>query len=122
MPGGYVNFNEDTSIAILREMQEETNLEFTILNYGGVIENFFQNFKKQNTQEIDFYYYVQLKNKKDSFLKLDWEEIDHGHFIEHHYEWIDLAKLKQINLVPKKLQEIIAQNEVNFHYIVKDSF
>ena len=120
LPGGYVSFKEDSIDAVLREMHEETNLEFRILNYGGVIENFFQNFKKQNTQEIDFYYYVQSKDENAKDLILDWKELDHGHLIKHYYEWVDLTNLKQINLVPHKLQEIILKQETNFHYIVKD--
>ena len=31
LPGGYVSFKEDTIDAILREMHEETNLKFRIL-------------------------------------------------------------------------------------------
>lgn len=121
LPGGYVEFGEDSKEAMLREMKEETNLEYEIINFCGVIENFFTNLKKQKTHGIDFYYLLKLKDNC-SFDNLDMNRIEQGSYsnIEHHFEWIDIKTIKQYNLLPTEIKNIIKNNENNFHLIIKE--
>ena len=60
LPGGYVNLGETSSEGMIREIKEETNLDFKIVKFMGIIENFFTNFDKDKTHEIDFYYKAEL--------------------------------------------------------------
>ena len=63
LPGGYVQIGENSECAIVRELKEETNLDFEIINFCGISENFFTNQRGQKTHEIDFYYYLKKVNQ-----------------------------------------------------------
>ena len=65
LPGGYVNLGETSSEGMIREIKEETNLDFKVVKFMGIIENFFTNFDKDKTHEIDFYYKVELNEVED---------------------------------------------------------
>lgn len=121
LPGGYVQFKETSQEAILREMKEETNLEYEIINFGGIIENFFTNQKNQKTHEIDFYYYLKLKdNYSFENLKLDIVEKGSYRDIEHHFRWIDIKSIEQYHLLPSRIKSIIKNNENSFHLAIKE--
>ena len=119
LPGGYVSLGETSEEALIREIQEE--LDFTVDNckYIGTIENFFINRKQERTHEIDMYYIIKLDNSDIDKINLEKCEQDHNSIIYHHLEWIDKNNLKNYNLVPNKLKEIILNNEEIFHYVVK---
>ncbi len=121
LPGGYVQIGEDSKCAILREMKEETDLEFEIINFCGISENFFTNLRGQKTHGIDFYYYLKLKDN-ENYENLDMNKIEKGEYsdIHHHFKWIDISSLEQCNLLPTMIKDIIKKNENGFHFIIKD--
>ena len=121
LPGGYVEIWETSEKAILRELKEELDLDFVISSFAGVIENFFVNSKKEKTHEIDFYYFVKLKNNNDH-EKIDYDraENDNGRIIHHHFKWLDLNNLEKYNLLPSIIKEEIKQNGGFFHKVVKE--
>ena len=96
LPGGYVQIGEDSECAMIREMKEETNLDFEIVNFCGTCENFFVNKKGEKTHGIDFYYYLKLKNNMN-YEDFDMNRIEKGEYsnIEHHFKWIDIKTLEQ---------------------------
>ena len=53
LPGGYVEIGENSEKAIIRELKEETGIDFEIIKFGGIIENFFTNIQNQKTHGID---------------------------------------------------------------------
>ena len=50
LPGGYVNLGETSSEGMIREIKEETNLDFKVVKFMGIIENFFTNFDKETAK------------------------------------------------------------------------
>lgn len=121
LPGGYVQIGESSKYAIIREMKEETNLDFKIINFCGIIENFFTNQKGQKTHEIDFYYALELKNN-ENYKNLNMNSIEKGEYsnINHHFKWINIQNLEQYNLLPTIIKEGIIKEKNKFHFIIKE--
>lgn len=122
LPGGYVEIGETSEEAMLRELNEEINLDFKIENFAGITENFFTNLKGQKTHGIDFYYYVKLVDDND-YQYIDYNRIenDKGSIVKHKFSWIDVNKLNDIKLLPLEVREKIKKAEFNFHIIINKS-
>lgn len=121
LPGGYVNMGETSEEAILRELKEEINVDFQISKFAGIAENFFVNFKGEQTHSIDFYYYVSFQNKED-IHDIDYKRLedDHGKMVQHDLKWIDLDALKNVELKPSTIRDAIIHKKENFHYMIHD--
>lgn len=117
LPGGYVQFGETSEAALLREMFEETGLEFKISKYVGVVENFFLNKKNDKTHEIDMYYLIESDNIKE----LNLSRIEKGEHsdILHNFSWINLKELNNIHLLPSELKKEIINKSIGFHIIIQ---
>lgn len=110
---------EKAEDAIIRELKEETGLEFKILKFGGVTENFFTNLRNQKTHGIDFYYYVGLKNSSDNYDRLDLNFVENGK-IEHHYSWIPIDNINNFNILPSVIKNSINLDGGLFHYTIDE--
>lgn len=116
LPGGYALLGEDSKQALLRELKEETNIDFHIDKYLGIIENFYTNIRGYVTHSIDFYYEVSAPEYN---IDMHYREIDNGNVIEHNYTWISIDNIEKYNILPNMIKDIIKNNEINFHYINK---
>ncbi|MDR1138803.1 MAG: NUDIX domain-containing protein [Clostridiales bacterium] len=100
--GGRVQVNETSRQAVLREVYEETGVQFGIDRLGFVYENFSVNkYKNFKFHGISLYYYMNNPNTwvnlKDEFRDVDVNDNVTSHILR----WIPLDKIGSFNLVPK---------------------
>lgn len=115
LPGGYVKVGEKSEDAIIREIKEETGMDFKVIRLGGITENFFTNLRGEKTHGIDFYYYLKTKNSKE-INKLEMNYIENNK-IYHHYRWIPLDEIEKYNILPNVIKKHINEDKI-FHFVV----
>lgn len=119
LPGGHVELGEDTKIAVIREMLEETESDVTITNELAIVESFYTDKNGLETHEISFYYIVEPKNYDkiplDNYTRL---ENDKNELKSHNFEWIELSKLESIDFRPYYIKDKLAKNNMTFEHLI----
>lgn len=96
IPGGKIEGNESPEQGLIREIKEETNLDIISFKKWTEIED-----------EKRYAYYFII----DRFIgnpEIIGEEKDkHSLVNQYILEWIEISKLKKLNLVPIKIKEKI---------------
>ena len=119
LPGGHVELGETTEEAMIREMKEETTKDTYIKEYLGNIENFFVNKHNVSIHEIASYYLMDFKD--DEIKDLSRIENDEGTLVNLNFKWFDLKELKNVNIKPAYLRDILNKDNLVFnHLIIKD--
>ena len=120
--GGAAQAGEESLEAAIREVKEETGLDFKIIKFGGITENFFTNIRNQKTHGIDFYYFVKLNDDSETIdkLNMNYVENEKNGKIEHHYSWIPLNDIKNYNILPNIIKNNLSLENEIFHYIVNE--
>jgi ADP-ribose pyrophosphatase YjhB (NUDIX family) len=104
LPGGGVQFLENSEEAIKREIKEETGLDIKIDKYVSTIENIFE---KQGIKFHEIYFVY-----KGSFT----EDVDTSKVIENiegkpiKYYFIDIDRLNEYKIMPVVIPDIIKNN------------
>lgn len=74
IPGGFLDRDEDTKIAVLRELKEETGLEGKIIDLFQIIDR--PDRPNEDRQNVQFNYLVEAKdgefNVNDEVLETKW--------------------------------------------------
>lgn len=120
LPGGYVEVGESSLEAIRREILEEVQIHLNDIDYMGIIENFFTNYKGVNTHGLDFYYRANVSDEDIKKIDMNYVENDKDGMVQHHFSWLSIRNLNEYDIVPNKLIKIIQNNEENFHYIINE--
>lgn len=116
LPGGRVKTLESSEDALIREINEEMKIDLTNYNleFIGADENFL---KLDNIKyhELYFIYKIEIDENnedfKDGMINYDSKV--------NYYKWVDILDLKEVNLLPKSLINIIDSNGIH-HSIQKD--
>lgn len=116
LPGGRVITLESSKDALIREINEEMKIDLTNYNleFIGIDENFFE-LDNIKYHELYFIYKIEIDENnedfKDGMINYDSKV--------NYYKWVDIIDLKEVNLLPKSLINIIDSNGIH-HSIQKD--
>ena len=116
LPGGRVKTLESSEDALIREINEEMKIDLTNYNleFIGIDENFFE-LDNIKYHELYFIYKIEIDENnydfKDGMINYDSKV--------NYYKWVDILDLKEVNLLPKSLINIIDSNGIR-HSIQKD--
>ena len=116
LPGGRVKTLESSDDALIREINEEMKIDLTKYNleFIGIDENFFE-LDNIKYHELYFIYKIEIDENnedfKDGMINYDSKV--------NYYKWVDILDLKEVNLFPKSLINIIDSNGIH-HSIQKD--
>lgn len=107
LPGGRVSMNEESTMAIKREIKEELDVEVEATQLLWIVENFFVEQQSQEQfHEIGMYYLLQLT--EEDILKRGQEFImNEGGYKKLSFLWLPLEKIKHLNIYPSFLKERI---------------
>lgn len=107
LPGGRVSMNEESTMAIKREIKEELDVEVEATQLLWIVENFFVEQQSQEQfHEIGIYYLLQLT--EEDILKRGQEFImNEGGYKKLSFLWLPLEKIKHLNIYPLFLKERI---------------
>lgn len=116
LPGGRVKTLESSEDALIREINEEMKIDLTNYNleFIGIDENFFE-LDNIKYHELYFIYKIEIDENnedfKDGMINYDSKV--------NYYKWVNILDLKEVNLLPKSLINIIDSNGIH-HSIQKD--
>ena len=102
MPGGRVHAGENTFYAIKRELKEELDLDVKNPKLIKIAEEFFV-FENKKYHEIDFVYYIKLKNNNILCTMNNFKNKDNE---KEKMFWIHKKMLKNYKILPEFIYTI----------------
>jgi ADP-ribose pyrophosphatase YjhB (NUDIX family) len=121
LPGGHVELGEDSKVAIVREMKEETNLDVEVERLLAIAENFYEGKNGIKYQELGFYYFLKL-NKNINIKNYTVIEKDKDENITLEFKWYSSEELRNVKFKPDFIKEKIMNKDYSFvHEIISNS-
>ena len=112
--GGRIGIGESSKDTVKREVFEELGKEINIIKHMATIENFFKaNGKKYH--EILFVYNAEFTNDKDKLIETEMKHAEGKEYLK--YEWLDLDKIEEYNIVPKAIKQVLQNITTESHII-----
>lgn len=112
--GGRVEIGENSEDTVKREIMEETGKEVETIGYISTIENFFE-MQGKKYHEIMFIHKVEFINEQDKQIQETINNIEGKEYLQ--YEWLDIEKIDQYNILPKIIKEILKEEKFPVHKI-----
>ncbi len=95
LPGGHIEFGEKASVALKREILEETALDSNVGDLLGVVENSFLQHGKKHC-EINLVYQAEIEDGEVKAVE-DWIEFD----------WVEISSIDSVELLPIEMKKFI---------------
>ena len=115
--GGRVEIGEDSATTVKREIMEEMGKDIELTGYVSTIENFFE-FKGNKYHEIMFVHKAEFVDEDDKKIEDTIKNIEGHDYLQ--YEWIDINKIDEYNVVPKEIKGILKEMKFPVHKINND--
>ena len=115
--GGRVQIGEDSATTVKREILEEMGKEIEIIGYVSTIENFFE-LNGNKYHEIMFVHRAEFVDEEDKKIEDTIKNIEGHDYLQ--YEWIDINKIDEYNVVPKEIKGILKEMKFPVHKINND--
>ena len=112
--GGRIAIGEDSVETVKREILEEIGKEVEVIGYIGTIENFFE-MKGQKYHEIMFIHQVEFINDEDKKILETLDNLEGKDYLK--YEWLDIEKLDEYELLPVTIKEILKEGKFPVHRV-----
>lgn len=121
IPGGHIEIGEDSEQAVIREIKEEIGCDVKETKLFSIQENFWTRNNKK-CHGIEFYYIIKLKQQLQ-MQECEKIENDKGEEKLLHFKWVTLEELKDIDLRPSTIKDILINGEYlkGLTHIVKKS-
>ena len=110
-PGGHVELGETTLESVVRECQEELQINVKKATLLSVLENIYFSKNSFTVQELNYFYKVNADITIDDKL-FEVFEIDKGIEKKHVFEWVFLENLKDICLQPLAIRDLLMDKKV----------
>lgn len=131
LPGGRVELGERAAEALVREMREEMGIDVEVGRLLLVVEGFFT-FLERHWHEISFYFLTILPSDCPLYNQAKWSGIEEGiedvfipeelrgttNNLDLLFEWHDIDRLHDVNLVPRFLQDALRTLPAEVQHVV----
>lgn len=117
LPGGRVEIGENSEETVIRELHEELEKNTVITGDIATIENFFEMDNKKY-HEIYFVHKVEFVNDEDQIIDYTLHNKEGKEYLQ--YEWLDLNKIDEYNILPKCIKSILKSKQFPMHIINND--
>ena len=117
LPGGRVEIGENSEETVIRELHEELEKNTVITGDIATIENFFEMDNKKY-HEIYFVHKVEFVNGEDQIIDYTLHNKEGKEYLQ--YEWLDLNKIDEYNILPKCIKSILKSKQFPMHIINND--
>lgn len=118
IPGGRVEIGENSEETVKREIQEELRKQIEITGYVATIENFFE-MNESKYHEIYFLHEIEFTNEEDKKINYTMHNEEGKEYLQ--YEWLDLDRIEEYNILPKCLKQVLKSKNFPVHVINDDS-
>ena len=112
--GGRVEVGEDSARTVKREILEETGKQVNITGYISTIENFFE-MRGTKYHEILFVHKAEFVDEKDKKIEDTIKNVEGKEELQ--YEWINLDKIDEYNILPATIKPILKEKIFPVHKI-----
>lgn len=118
LPGGRVEFLEETKETIIREIKEEIGIELTIERLVWIAEQFFK-YEDKSYHELGMFYLLNIENTELMDTPKVFYRKDNERMLE--FKWIKLNEIENYNLYPAFIKDKVRNIEEGITHIVDKS-